>query len=181
MKRRWNDVFHHDEEKKIEKTNTKTRLKRVFSPLRRRVLSSLCSISLRVLFCATLSLSLSVCLLFFCASKNLFFVRSSFGCFLAAFSVFLLVGWLFENRERKEVLDRTFIHITITFVSSFRLFIHRIHRYYVRFIISGTRSFSSKVFFESEKRWEEIFLLFFLILIREESQSMLCESDGEQQ
>jgi hypothetical protein len=56
---------------------------------------------------------------------------------------------------------------------------------YVRLIIisDNTRAFSSKVFFdEREKQWEEeIFLLFFLILIREESQSMLCESDGEQQ
>ena len=93
------------------------------------------------------------------------------------------MGWLFENRERKEVLDRTFTHITNTFVSSFRLFIHRIHRDYVRFIISGTRAFSSKVFFDEreKRREEEIFLRFFLILIREESQSMLCESDGEQQ
>ena len=55
---------------------------------------------------------------------------------------------------------------------------------YVRLIISDkTRAFSSKVFFdEREKQWEEeIFLRFFLILIQEESQSKLCESDGEQQ
>lgn len=57
--------------------------------------------------------------------------------------------------------------------------------YHVRLIIisDDTRAFSSKVFFdEREKQWEEeIFLRFFLILIEEESQSKLCESDGEQQ
>jgi len=56
---------------------------------------------------------------------------------------------------------------------------------YVRLIIisDDTRAISSKVFFdEREKHWEEeIFLRFFLILIQEESQSKLCESDGEQQ
>tara|TARA_B110000305_G_scaffold30588_1_gene29114 strand:- start:1600 stop:1854 length:255 start_codon:yes stop_codon:yes gene_type:complete len=84
-------------------------------------------------------------------------------------------------------LDRTFKHkqhhknfcLLLSFIYS-----QNTPLYYVRLIISdNTRAFSSKVFFdEREKQWEEeIFLLFFLILIREESQSMLCESDGEQQ
>jgi len=93
---------------------------------------------------------------------------------------------LFENRERKEVLDRTCTRITKYFClpPSF-IYSQNTPLCYVRLIIisDDTRAFSSKVFFEErEKHWEEeIFLRFFLFLIQEESQSKLCESDGEQQ
>ena len=93
--------FIPTKKKKSRKRILKRGKKRVSVPLRRRVLSSLRSLSLsRLLVCAplsfflSLSLSLCLCLLFFCASKNLsFFCEEQFRSFF---------GLLFCSRTEKE-------------------------------------------------------------------------------
>ena len=87
--------------------------KRVFSvPLRRRVLSSLLrSLSLsRLLVCAPLSfsLSLSLCLFFFRASKNLSFFLWFFGFFFGCF----FNGWVFARTEKEKKFWIGHLHTT---------------------------------------------------------------------
>ena len=90
--------FITTKKKKSRKRILKRGKKRVSVPLRRRVLSSLRSLSLsRLLVCAPLSfsLSLSLCLIFFRASKNLSFFLVSFS------AVFLVVGCSRTEKEKK--------------------------------------------------------------------------------
>ena len=112
MKRRCDDVFHPDEEKKVEKTNTKTREEKslgtfaatsfIISPRSFSVASArLCS----SLF---LSLSLSLCLFFFRASKNLSFFLWFFGFFFGCF----FNGWVFARTEKEKKFWIGHLHTT---------------------------------------------------------------------